>query len=93
MPYTGRFSLIPPAMYSNAPAETVEQVNQWAEKSGQLRGCGDEFWDLVEDARLTHVYLHQDKGRLQASSLASCPGLSVVYKNDKVSVYQVNSQP
>lgn len=93
MPYTGRFSLIPPAMYSDAPAETVEQVNQWAEKSSQLRGCGDEFWSLVEDAHLTHVYLHQDKGRLQPSSLASCPGLSVVYKNDNVSIYQINPQP
>jgi hypothetical protein len=91
MPYTGRSSLLPPVLYIDAPLDYVDQVNQWLERAGKLQGCSDDFWGLVKDAQLTHVYLHRGAGNLQPGALLNCPGISLLYQNDTVSVYSLQS--
>jgi hypothetical protein len=93
MPYTGRFSLIPPALYTLALPDYVEGVNRWARATGNISGCSTEFWGVVDEALLTHVYLHQGKGKLQPSSLENCSGLSLVYRNEEVFIYEIDSEP
>jgi hypothetical protein len=90
MPYTGQSSLVPPALYVNAPGDFIDQVNQWAERAGRLKGCSADFWSLVQDAQLTHVYLHQGKGNLQPGALSSCPGVTLMYQNEKVFIYALH---
>jgi hypothetical protein len=92
MPYTGRFSLVPPVLYVNGPAEYVDQVNRWAEQSGKIEGCSAEFWSLVKDAQLTHIYLHRGVGKLQPGPLLNCAGVNVVYQNDEVFIYSIQSE-
>ncbi|MBE0696807.1 MAG: hypothetical protein IH586_07780 [Anaerolineaceae bacterium] len=93
MPYTGRFSLLPPVLYINGTEEYVEQVNRWAEQSGKIEGCSADFWGLVKDAQLTHIYLHRGEGNLQSRTLLNCVGVNVVYQNDEVSIYAIQSSP
>jgi hypothetical protein len=90
MPYAGRSSLLPPLLYANAPAEYVEKVNRWVINSGQLHGCDTNFWNLVEEAGLTHIYLHQGKGVLQPSALTGCAGLDLIYEQESVYIYQIH---
>ncbi len=88
-PYTGRFSLVPPALYGLASQDTVEQVKDWADRSGKLEGCGAEFWALVRDAGLTHLYLRQGSGALQPDDLVDCPRLRQLYNQDGIFIYEI----
>ncbi len=92
MPYTGRVSLLPPVLYVNAPQAYVAQVNRWVEDSRKLQECDADFWALVEEARLTHVYLHSGKGDLQPAALQECAGIRLVYQNAAVSIFEVKAR-
>lgn len=91
MPYTGRSSLLPPVLYFNAPRDYIDQVTQWVERAGRIKGCSQDFWDLVQDAQLTHVYLYRGKGNLQPGALLNCPGVNLIYQNDAVFLYTVEN--
>lgn len=88
-PYTGRFSLVPPSLYGLAGQDTVEQVKDWADRSGKLEGCDAAFWALVRDAGLTHVYVRQGSGKLQPNALVDCPRLDLLYSRDGVFIYRI----
>jgi len=88
-PYTGRSSLAPPAIYDLAGPERVRQVKELAERSGKLNGCGPDFWSLVRDAGLTHVYLRAGAGSLQPAGLIDCPRLDLVYEQGGVYIYEI----
>jgi hypothetical protein len=88
-PYTGRASLVPPALYSLAGREVIDQVEGWAERSAKLEGCGADFWALAREAGLTHVYLREGVGALQPVELAGCPRLRKVYEQEGVVIYEI----
>ncbi|MFQ5616957.1 MAG: DUF6541 family protein, partial [Anaerolineales bacterium] len=69
-PLTGRTTLLPPVLYIQGAPDYVLGINDLAGRAAQIQGCaaafaaasaaanaGDEFWALVEDAGITHVYL------------------------------------
>ncbi len=89
LPFAGRFSLVPPISYSWGAAEYVQQVTGWAKRSTEIKGCNPDFWDLVREANLTHVYLRQGKGSLQSDNLATCQRLRQVYQQDGVFIYEI----
>lgn len=89
LPYTGRFSLVPPISYSWGAADYVQQVTGWAKRSTEIKGCNPDFWDLVREANLTHVYLRQGKGSLQPDILATCQRLRKIYQQDGVFIYEI----
>lgn len=89
MPITGRFGLVPPNFYSLGTAEYVQQINGWAERAQSVDGCTPAFWQLVEDADLTHVYLREEVGALQPVALQNCPNLQLIYQENGVFIYQI----
>lgn len=93
MPYTGHTSMVPPALYTTASADFVEEINRWAKAAEQINGCTAAFWNVVEDARLTHIYIHRGKGNLQPLSLENCPGTQVIYHNEEVVIYKIDPAP
>ncbi len=90
-PYAGRFSLVPPVLYATGPVDYVNQINDWAKRSEKLKGCSEDFWNLVQEAKLTHVYIRQGKGNLQPGMLAQCQGLKLVYEQGGVFIYYINA--
>lgn len=92
LPYTGRVSLVPPAVYAWGSPEYVAKISQWAKSAVEIKGCTPEFWNVVRDAGLTHVYLHQGQGSLQPDALAGCSGLRQVYQVGGVFIYEVASR-
>jgi len=89
MPLTGRETLLPPALYMLGARGTVENINNIAETVSQLQDCSPEFWDLVQEAEVSHIYLVEGRGSLQPEGLEGCTGLSLVYEQDGVFVYEV----
>lgn len=89
IPYTGRGALLPPISYMWTDEEEYTQINVWAAKTGQLKGCTPDFWQMVREAGLTHVYLRQGRGALQPDMLADCPRLRVIYSEGGVWIYEI----
>ena len=89
MPFTGRYSLVPPSVYTWMDAAQSAQVRDWALRSSQLSGCTPEFWEIVREADLGYVYVRQDKGSLQPANLGDCPRLRRVYDQDGIGIYEI----
>lgn len=91
MPYTGRGTLVPPALYAWQGDTVLAQVKGWAQRSAGITGCSAEFWDLMREANLGFVYLREGRGALQPSMLADCPRLMEVYNRDGVHIYRAGN--
>ena len=89
LPYTGRASLVPPALYMLADRVETKRIANWAQRSATLNGCPPELWDLIRSANLTHLYLREGVGSLQPDELANCPRLRPVYQRGGVFIYEV----
>jgi small basic protein len=89
MPLTRRETLLPPALYAMGAREAVEKINKFAETTSQLKDCSAEFWDLVQEAGVTHIYLVEGRGSLQPKGLEDCADLSLVYDEGGVFIYEV----
>jgi len=71
------------------PEEEYTKINGWAQQTTRLKGCTPDFWQLVREAGLTHVYLRQGRGTLQPEMLTDCPRLRVVYREGGVWIYEI----
>lgn len=89
MPYTGRFSLALPGLYSYAEHDLLTEWRDWTKRALDLNACDETFWALVEEAQLTHLYLHEGKGNLQPSEVQGCQGVVPIYQRDGVWVYEL----
>lgn len=92
LPYAGRAAYLPPGIYDIGARKFVEHISQWAEQSTRLTGCTENFWTLVVENQITHLYLREGVGTLQPDMLAGCAGLRSVYAQDGVSIYQIDSK-
>jgi hypothetical protein len=89
LPFTGRFSLVPPSIYTWMSAQKAGQILDWAKRSNQLTGCTPEFWAIVREANLSYVYVREGKGSLQPGALANCPRLKSVYQQDGIDIFRI----
>lgn len=90
LPYAGRWALVPTVFYgfSNDP-QTTRTLAAWGASAGDIQGCSAEFWDLVEEADLDHIYLRRGVGGLQPAALSDCAGVALVYRNATVFIYRI----
>ena len=90
LPITGRWSLAPTIFYPfGGDKDYIARLNDWGERASEITGCTEDFWALVEEANLTHIYLRKGMGSLQAEALEACEGVHLVYLMDGVSVWRV----
>ena len=89
LPYTGRFSVVPPAAYGWGTREDVLQVIEWDRRASEVKSCDEAFWSLAADARLGYAYLREGVGSLQPSALEDCSGAERLYQADGVSIYRL----
>jgi len=67
----------------------AEQVNMTAAKVSQMEGCTPEFWDLVHEESLTHIYLTQSQGTIRPHHFENCLGVELIYENEDVYLYRI----
>lgn len=91
MPFTGRWSLVPTIFYPFGRDVTfANQIKDWNQRASHLSDCSQELFAIIQEAQLSHVYLHKGKGTLQAEALVSCPGFNLVYERDGVSIWKLS---
>lgn len=89
VPYTGRAGLIPPVFYGWGPPEYVEQITRLSAAAAAIKDCTPEFWTLVRETHLTHVYVRKGRGSLQPEVLANCANLREIYQAGGVFLYEI----
>ncbi len=93
LPYAHRQTLTPPALYTSGEPAYVNQFQDWSRRASQMTTCNEEFWSLVAEARLTHIYVKKDYGSLQPAALVNCPGVLLIYQKNQVSLYEITRPP
>ena len=88
-PLTDRATSLPNGLYGMGDREYVEQVNAVAAQFNQVNGCSPEFWRLVGDEGLTHMYLTQGRGSIQPNQFDDCSGVELIYDNQGVYLYRI----
>jgi hypothetical protein len=88
-PLTNRYTILPNAMSAMGDSEYKNQVNSLAAQVSQIEGCTPEFWDLVSEQGLTHIYLKQGLGSMQTSHFENCQNVELIYDKDHVYVYRI----
>jgi hypothetical protein len=91
MPLTGRSTFLPPALYLLGDQEDVIAINALSERASQFKACSAEFQTFLKETAITHVYLGPSQGSLRPDTLGDCPGLSIVYQNEGVTIYEVDA--
>jgi hypothetical protein len=71
----------------------VQTITRWAAASSSAKECTPEFWQVMEEAGLTHVYVREGVGTLQPAALAQCQRLRPVYQQAGVVIYAVEKLP
>lgn len=91
LPTTGRWSLAPTIFYPfGADKETSATWTDWSKRAMEVTTCDDNFWDLVEEAKLKYLYVRNGTSGLQAQVVISCTGARLLYDNGIVSIWLMN---
>ncbi len=91
LPLANRRTLLPPMLYSFADRTYIDQTNDLAAEVSSLQGCTEDFWTLVREQGVTHIYIKEGAGSLKPSDLDSCRGVEEIYRIGKVRIYKVSS--
>jgi len=59
-------------------------------RANSIIDCGDDFWSLVNDAKLDYLYIKEGVGNLQPSALISCEGVTQLTHIDDIYIYLIN---
>ena len=90
LPYTGRWALVPTVFFTFSPdQDQASELRDLGKAASEINNCSPDFWELIESAGITWIYVHQGKGALQSGTLLACDGISIAYENDRVSIFQI----
>ncbi len=93
LPYTSRWALVPTIFYGFANRlDLIQQYQSWGAAASQVQDCSAPLWQLVTEADLDYLYIRQGTGRLQPQALAGCEGLTLVFRNAAVFIFEINPQ-
>lgn len=99
LPYTGRFSLAPTTFFPYGMSTEENKVwMDWGQRASQITSCDDAFYDLLADADLEYIYIRdgvkpngqKEPAGIQKQTLSTCPGLTLLYENNSVSIWKLD---
>jgi hypothetical protein len=91
LPYTGRWAIVPTAFYGFSPdRQTNQQLVDWGREANKITTCDADFWDLVDEANLSWIYLREGTGALRSEGLVGCEGIYDTYANWAIKIYFVS---
>jgi len=87
---TGHRTTLPPGI---GYAWNAESVKKTAIQVMALDGCTEEFWKLVLDQGITHIYVgNTHRGPLHRVYWPACEGIEEIYRIKGVQVYQITEE-
>ncbi|MCJ7695222.1 MAG: glycosyltransferase family 39 protein [Anaerolineaceae bacterium] len=91
LPLTGRWTIAPTLFYAfGQDQDQIQQISGRGTKAQEITGCNEAFWQLVDEASLTHIYIKDNDGSLNSKALSGCAGVKKVYDVDGVSVWELS---
>jgi len=81
---SGRETILPPIAYAWGDRGYFNKVSGLALQVRTLRGCEPDFWSLIEEQRITHIYFGTNGGALQSSRFEGCLGVMRIYDKSGV---------
>jgi len=89
-PLTGRWTSLPPLFYGFGEKKLIEEVNRRAVETLQTRPGEPNWWRLIREEGITHIYTHSGAEALSPESLLTCPGLKMEYRHGQVYIFKIN---
>ncbi|HSO73130.1 MAG TPA: hypothetical protein VLR91_10875, partial [Thermodesulfobacteriota bacterium] len=89
-PLTGRWTSLPPLIYGFGEKELIEEVNRRAAETLQTRLGEANWWRLIREAGITHIYTRSGAEALPPESLLTCPGLKMEYSQGQVYIFKLS---
>lgn len=91
LPSTGRWSIVPTIFYPmSADEDFIQNTVNLGRRASLITDCGDDFWSLVNDAKLNYIYIEKGIGGLQPSALISCEGVRQLTNIGGVYIYLIS---
>jgi len=91
MPITGRWSIVPTIFYPmSADEDFIQNTVNLGMRASSIIDCGDDFWSLVNDAKLDYIYIKKGVGNLQPSALISCENVTQLTHIEDIYIYLIN---
>jgi len=91
LPSTGRWSIVPTIFYPmSADEDFIQNTVNLGRRASLITDCGDDFWSLVNDAKLNYIYIKKGIGGLQPSALISCEGVRQLTNIGGVYIYLIS---
>jgi hypothetical protein len=89
-PLTGRWTSLPPLIYGFGEKGLIEEVNRRAAETLQTRPGEANWWRLIREEGITHIYTHSGAEALPPESLLRCPGLKLEYRQGQVYIFKIS---
>jgi hypothetical protein len=72
-----------------ADTNFVRNVAELGMRASSITECGDDFWLLVNDARINYLYIKEGVGSLQPQALTTCEGVDQLINIEDVHIYLI----
>ena len=89
-PLTGRWTSLPTLFYGFGGKDLIEKVNRRALRLLQARPGEADWWRLIREEGITHIYSRSGAEALLPESLLTCPGLKMEYHRGQVYVFKID---
>jgi hypothetical protein len=91
LPLTGNSTIPPPVVASWGDVKNVEEINGLSKLTAGLKTCDEPFWQVAEAGKITHVYIREGVGSMQADKFLNCTDLKRIYFIEGVSIFEVDN--
>ncbi len=88
-PLTGRWTSLPPLFYGFGEKKLIQEVNRRAAITRQARPGESDWWRLIREEGITHIYTHSGAEALPPEPLLSLPGLKMEYRQGGVYIFKI----
>lgn len=86
-------TVLPPGIfYGWGDHQYIQEVKETAERVMEVDGCNPNFWKVVQDTNITHIYIGSQGGKLQPIWFDRCPGVRRIYLGRKVHIYEIDTE-
>ena len=88
-PLTGRETFLPSGLYPMGEEDYVHDVNAAAARASQIKGCTPEFWELIQEEEISHIYINDLRGSVRSNHFTNCANTELIYARDDISIFRI----
>jgi hypothetical protein len=84
-------TILPPGIfYGWGNPRYIQEIKEVAQEAKKIDGCTPDFWKLVKNQDITHIYIGAKGETLQPVWFDRCPGVWRIYIGRNVHIYEID---